>query len=159
MVRRLLSNCVQREACRSRISRHAFLNQQRLTLTQVPLTSTTARKDRGAYEILQSNSNCRSICGGLIGFGAASAIDKTSEQGASFCQRCGDGYCASLPASIFRVQPNSIQTLKSCGPSRRGRHRLTSRTGLTALCGSSNCLRLFAPNPFVLQTLHCPRFP
>ena len=29
-----------------------------------------------------------------IGFGAASAIEKNSEQGASFCQRCGDGYCA-----------------------------------------------------------------
>jgi len=30
-----------------------------------------------------------------IGFGAASAVDNNSEQkGASFCQRCGDGYCA-----------------------------------------------------------------
>jgi hypothetical protein len=30
-----------------------------------------------------------------IGFGVARAVDNTSEQkGASFCQRCGDGYCA-----------------------------------------------------------------
>ena len=29
-----------------------------------------------------------------IGFGAASAVDNNGKQGASFCQRCGDGYCA-----------------------------------------------------------------
>lgn len=29
-----------------------------------------------------------------IGFGAASAVDTNSEQGASFCARCGDGVCA-----------------------------------------------------------------
>lgn len=30
-----------------------------------------------------------------IGFGAASAVDNNnSEQGASFCARCGDGVCA-----------------------------------------------------------------
>jgi hypothetical protein len=32
-----------------------------------------------------------------IGFGAASAVDKSSgepQQSAAFCQRCGDGYCA-----------------------------------------------------------------
>jgi hypothetical protein len=31
-----------------------------------------------------------------IGFGAASAIERTrgEQQGAAACQRCGDGYCA-----------------------------------------------------------------
>ena len=29
-----------------------------------------------------------------IGFGAASAVDRNSKQDASFCQRCGDGFCA-----------------------------------------------------------------
>ena len=29
-----------------------------------------------------------------IGFGVASAVDKNGERGTSFCQRCGDGYCA-----------------------------------------------------------------
>ena len=29
-----------------------------------------------------------------IGFGAASAVDKNTEQATSFCQRCGDGICA-----------------------------------------------------------------
>ena len=29
-----------------------------------------------------------------IGFGAASAVNNNSEQGASFCARCGDGVCA-----------------------------------------------------------------
>ena len=29
-----------------------------------------------------------------IGLGAVSAVDNSSERGTSFCQRCGDGYCA-----------------------------------------------------------------
>ena len=29
-----------------------------------------------------------------IGFGVASAFDKNSGEGASFCARCGDGICA-----------------------------------------------------------------
>jgi hypothetical protein len=35
------------------------------TLTQIPLTSNDCKTDGGAYEISQSNSNCRSICGSL----------------------------------------------------------------------------------------------
>ena len=44
-----------------------------------------------------------------IGFGAASAIEKNSEQGASFCQRCGDGYCA-------KSCENAQTCPQDCGP-------------------------------------------
>lgn len=43
-----------------------------------------------------------------IGFAAAGAVDKSSEQGASFCARCGDGVCA-------KSCENAITCPRDCG--------------------------------------------